>query len=799
MKATTGNIFYSYGILTLALLCLFTISHINAQNFSNLQDKDLNRIDDVAGAITGLISSLDGKIDKVTVLHDSEKKLKVSVSYTGLEKAFLSARILGNNRNAQQGISRIEMTLEGKTSPLELEFNLSETLPEGTELSSPFLEFKLAKSKNQFVKTIFLYNLNKNWKTEINPENLIIPITLEPVGSASNLKESTQTIVLPQKKPKLKYTFDASKLQATTLSRTAVRPSTTTTAKNKIDGIWINTNKNTRSITKIIVSNNGRNIQVFGKCSPKDCDWGKKPLTPLRSINTYRAIFPSSVATSTFTLKFGDKLEATQNRVYKSPSRGTKTSVETFSKQLQVSHIATLPVTIAGTRTSSSTPTKEEEKSKEPEGPDNSPISLWEDLVADNDFEFPYEITNIRMDIYPDKNLASGVFYYLPTAYHLRWNTDEGYNFRMLYGTAEENNTTGNVRMTGTLTPGISSNEVALMKSLLESYVKDNPIYTYTELKIIPLKSTPTMSLSSGLEGQYDIPEDKINVTISSSITNPIDVSWVTDNKTKEEMQVALTEGVGIKGLMTLAPDSDNVPEQLIPVRITLADERTLGRFALQPNGWRDENWKNNTPFPLRLKNIHALIIEKQGHKTIPLIYTWDLHDVEVPAMANVNFDASKMPKWIETKNKTERIWLEYNIVDCSSCVNSEIEKLTDGTTNSKVKNITFESFKIFDSTNYAFLKIRVRSIHADPKGETMVELPSIRITEDMSIFSTGPIYLPEGAEPQFEYFFTLVTEEGISHNSENWMTSNETEVFIGMHSLTDSIKALQSTTEDDD
>ncbi|SRR5579883_732078 len=46
-------------------------------------------------------------------------------------------------------------------------------------------------------------------------------------------------------------------------------------------GTWVNTNPNTRGITRFIVTsagNNKLNLQVFGKCHPADCDWGKTTL-----------------------------------------------------------------------------------------------------------------------------------------------------------------------------------------------------------------------------------------------------------------------------------------------------------------------------------------------------------------------------------------------------------------------------------------------------------------------------------------------------------------------------------------
>ena len=49
---------------------------------------------------------------------------------------------------------------------------------------------------------------------------------------------------------------------------------------NQYKGKWINTDKNTRGITKIVFAGDGggkMNVHVWGKCSPQDCDWGWKP------------------------------------------------------------------------------------------------------------------------------------------------------------------------------------------------------------------------------------------------------------------------------------------------------------------------------------------------------------------------------------------------------------------------------------------------------------------------------------------------------------------------------------------
>lgn len=66
----------------------------------------------------------------------------------------------------------------------------------------------------------------------------------------------------------------------TVLSIGSITPSLA--APRDFVGTWVNTNSNTRGITKLVVRRAGGNrlvVRVFGSCSPRDCDWGRARLT----------------------------------------------------------------------------------------------------------------------------------------------------------------------------------------------------------------------------------------------------------------------------------------------------------------------------------------------------------------------------------------------------------------------------------------------------------------------------------------------------------------------------------------
>lgn len=65
-------------------------------------------------------------------------------------------------------------------------------------------------------------------------------------------------------------------------------------AAPNLTGTWRNTDANTGSITRVVITANSTKIQCFGKCSPTDCDWGTVNLST--SGTGYKTVFDSNVA-----------------------------------------------------------------------------------------------------------------------------------------------------------------------------------------------------------------------------------------------------------------------------------------------------------------------------------------------------------------------------------------------------------------------------------------------------------------------------------------------------------------------
>ena len=146
-------------------------------------------------------------------------------------------------------------------------------------------------------------------------------------------------------------------------------------------------------------------------------------------------------------------------------------------------------------------------------GPAAAPIELLEGLRTEDIDVNPAQLLSIASAIYPDKNPASGVFYFHPRSYHLEWTPETGHGMRILYGAAATAGSSGDVLMAAHLQSGLDSAEIQLATELLNAYRGRNNVPRFKALRPLPLeKDGLDVSLAAVL-GQYSIPKEKIAIT----------------------------------------------------------------------------------------------------------------------------------------------------------------------------------------------------------------------------------------------------------------------------------------------
>jgi hypothetical protein len=784
-----------------ALLCLCLSLHTSAQNFSGLQYKKLMPADNLSsllesglGALIG--GKLTGNIDSVIVLEDAEKKLKVKVFYTGLQNAYFNLSIMNEKEQKQEEITTAKFLQTSKASPAECQFMLTDKVVKGTKIESPYLKIGVSKKENG-IGPVAVFYLNKKWKNELDPENVIINVSLQPIGKAGALSNTEIKDVIPVKHikfdPKIMYFEKATVIRPRAdlrirsgggnaftkkINYTLPASFTMPIVNDNISGTWINTDANTNGITKLIITNNNT-IQGFGKCSPTDCDWGNTTLTD-NGNNRFTAIYTFSFKTIRLDIVYANnEIAVTDSDIY-NDGRAARTSTYTFKKNIQLIAATSRIYTLSEFKMVAPTTTATD---LSPKGPDyNVRINLFEVVNTDVNFESPQEISNININVFADKNVSSGIYYILPADYHLRWETttepEKGYNFKILYGAnktegSTETPTDATVRMSATLTAGISSREREFVKSLLKAVRPD-----FKELHFLPLREKPEFTFKSTLGEQYNIPQSKITVLTSTDLNADIQVAWQTDADTKEFILEALTSREGIAASVILKPNDEGIVDQQIPAIINLADIRTIGKLNLVPAVWRTQNFRNKSAYPLKLKYLHVLKKEINGTK--PIVYSWAINDVVIPSLGQAAIEHTKIPTWLDN-DPSVVMWIDYSVENCKNCDQKILDAVTGGVSGSKAQKLKFTiPAQVFDTLKVNYFMITVRGTQVDPNGNAVKELPSFKITKEADKeFSAGPLYPPTNGGLDFEYKITAATTDGEFYETNQWVKATEKDILL--------------------
>jgi hypothetical protein len=288
------------------------------------------------------------------------------------------------------------------------------------------------------------------------------------------------------------------------------------------------------------------------------------------------------------------------------------------------------------------------------------------------------------------------------------------------------------------------------------------------------------VSIGSTL-GQYSIAKEKIAITALSDVLGEIEVSWVTDPVTKENLQLALVEDVGVSGEVAFSAAGGSLAPQ-VPIAIKLADRESFGRLRWD----RAQGARNQTPYPLRLRYLHALCIDPRTN--LPILYTWSLGETELPPLARVHWDAEQVPAWIDTEAK--RVWIDYGVSqNCDTCDQRVLEGITGGVTSVAAEQITFHTITPISDAGAHEITAQVRSKFFDPRDRAMLQ-KFVVLGADTKDFTLGPIYTSERrkSEPLFEYRLDLALPDGSTHRGTQWIPSEELRVVVGKAQLEQSL-----------
>jgi hypothetical protein len=416
---------------------------------------------------------------------------------------------------------------------------------------------------------------------------------------------------------------------------------------------------------------------------------------------------------------------------------------------------------------------------RKPYGPGNRKVSLWQDIYQDAMLAYE-DILPIDFYLYEDENPASLTYYYVPKRFTLRWEVEKGYHLLTAYGGTDSDHQ-ATVRVHAMLDAGIRSQEVEVIESLLGVYTLRRYGNREAKLLPLPLRHQPDVRLSE-LE-MYGT--QNVSVQAYTQLDNPISIAWKTDTCNLDEMMVLFSEGMGINGSMTLVPDADSVPSLSVPVYINFADPGSLGQLNLDTSNWRNEYLVNNFPFPIRLGQLHLLFTDYGEETRMPqaYVYSFDSDTPRIPMGGRVYLDLKSLPHWIDKAENLEKVWIDYEVEPCNSCFRNIRNAVTNGTSASTERMLTFEVLDMIVESGAKKMTIDTRSLQASSSGRQLGYLPAIHADRD-GIYQTGPLFVPSEQLPVFEYRITLIMKDGQKRAAVHWERSTSTEVYLSSHQL---------------
>jgi len=418
-------------------------------------------------------------------------------------------------------------------------------------------------------------------------------------------------------------------------------------------------------------------------------------------------------------------------------------------------------------------------------GPQNLPISLV-DLSLRGLESFPevaglQSIGNLGLEVYPDANPDSGLYYYLPARYFLKWDADTGYHLAIDY--AYERETGNNVVIDARLSPGPLQRDRQLLKGLLETYLQEQgrPLPTDREIRLLEVPATYEVVFDWSTLG---VPETELAVTGIDRTSREIALTLTTDVGTRELLLARLSGTLGLVGEVTLTPeavsaDAPGLPRQSIQARLQLTDP------AYASTGWQRatgaySTFRNSHLFPVRLKYLCYLYRATSGLD----LRGYDLGETRLEPGQVAKLPNREVDREIDDGRRVLKSWYVYSLLGEEPYREEVLAQLTGGVGSVPIRHVSIDvlsSDRLFEQYQLYKLLVLVRSRFFDPRGSE-----EITNTYEFQAGDSGteiaPLFVPDRLEePLFTYRIGIVTQAGEERIDTDWRRPGELEdIFIG-------------------
>jgi len=389
------------------------------------------------------------------------------------------------------------------------------------------------------------------------------------------------------------------------------------------------------------------------------------------------------------------------------------------------------------------------------------------------------DLCRLSLSVYPDANPATGIFYYRPKRYALRFDPQDGYFMTVDYkGSTTEGK---NVLVQARLTPGAGTNDREVLTALVRSYLKSTG--SRVEPILLPLPATP--------EAHFDLTDWNIAAVTVNGVdpdTGELVITLSADVPTKELLTGTLGNVNGLVGTVTLKPfvisDQQPMREAIsINAEIRMADigggPPMLWRKA--PGGTAE--LVNSWPFPLAVRHLCYLVQDPTSGAL--RLRGWRLGDRVLQPGDRARLDLAKLNTEIDSAGAVTAFY-DGALQRDDAMVRKAVESLTGGVGALPVQQLGVEVVKaeeLFRQYNVYKIAVEVRSAHFDPQGRSQIS-HTYELDDKTPTVQCDTLYLwsDPGAD-LYQYRVGVITVDGTVHTDTTWRSPNPTlptKVFVG-------------------
>ncbi|HSL17295.1 MAG TPA: hypothetical protein VLB51_05250 [Methylomirabilota bacterium] len=375
------------------------------------------------------------------------------------------------------------------------------------------------------------------------------------------------------------------------------------------------------------------------------------------------------------------------------------------------------------------------------------------------------DLCRYSLEVYPDANPDSRIFYYRPQAFALKFDPPD-YFMSVEYGAGDDGG--ANVIIQAQLTPGADRTDLEVLEALLRSYLKERG-QQVSEPFLLPLPVT--------YEADFRLQNwriDEVTVNGVDPDTGEIQLTLSADVPTKELVVSTLGNANGINGSIRLNPiiidpDRQNLTSLQAPVaRIKLPDN--LGGPSMRwrpPSSGVQSEFTNSWPFELRLDYLTYLIRNSDGSLRMG---GWSLGGAVLGPGDTARVSTLKLNRELVSDDVVIATFVG-DLQRDDDTVRRVVADCTGGVGALPVRRLAVEALdpgSLFDQYSIHKLVVEVRSAHFDPDGR-VVESRSYDLDDSDERVLTDPLHLWDDAGDLYHYRIVVITRDGAVHGDRTW------------------------------